>query len=47
MLWNDAWSRTTIQFSEEANQYRYIMWIADKNWHGTHYFFEVDVFDKK
>jgi len=21
------------------------MWIAGKNWHGTHYFFEVDVFE--
>ncbi|MBS3776608.1 MAG: alpha-mannosidase [Bacteroidales bacterium] len=47
VLWSDAWSRTTMTFPDGANQYRHIMWIADKNWHGTHYFFEVDVFEEK
>ena len=47
VLWSDAWSRTTLSFPNGTNQYRHIMWIADKNWHGTHYFFEVDVFEEK
>ena len=47
VLWSNAWSRTTIAFPEAANKYRHIMWVADRNWHGTHYFFEVDVFGHK
>jgi hypothetical protein len=30
----------------DSKPFRHIMWVADKNWHGTHYFFEVDVFEK-
>ncbi|MCF8334568.1 MAG: alpha-mannosidase [Bacteroidales bacterium] len=44
-IWGKAWNKTSIKMPEKAKPFRYIMWIADKNWHGTQYFFEVDVFE--
>jgi len=43
-VWGKAWNRTTIRMPQKARNFRHIMWVADQNWHGTHYFFEVDVF---
>ena len=45
--WSRSYNRTTIQMPENSEEFRYIMWVADKNWHGTNYFFEVDVFENK
>ena len=44
-VWGKAWNRTTLKMPENTQKFRYIMWIADDNWHGTNYFFEVDVFE--
>lgn len=43
-VWGKAWNRTTLRMPSDSKPFRHIMWVADKNWHGTHYFFEVDVF---
>ena len=44
-VWGKAWNHTTLKMPENTQKFRYIMWIADENWHGTNYFFEVDVFE--
>lgn len=44
-VWGKAWNKTSIKMPENKRPFRYIMWVADKNWHGTQYFFEVDVFE--
>jgi alpha-mannosidase len=46
-VWGKAWNRTTIKMPRGGKRFRYIMWVADQNWHGTHYFFEVDVFKQE